>query len=113
MTRKHMKKGGSSLPPNCYYNQNKKKGLLHQQQQTRKKGGVKLPLGVVVTKRHKKGAELHFPRFLLCPKEMQRKGRAVLPSVAATQRNREKMVIVMMRTHTRKNDAKIVCIKNH
>jgi hypothetical protein len=44
---------------------------------------------------------------------MQRKGGALLPSVVATKRNRKKMVIVMMRTHTRKNDAKIVCIKNH
>jgi hypothetical protein len=44
---------------------------------------------------------------------MQRKRRALLPSVAASKRSRKEMVIVMMRTHTRKNDAKIICIKNH
>jgi len=32
---------------------------------TIKKGGVNLPVGVVVTKRHKKGVELRFPRSLL------------------------------------------------
>jgi hypothetical protein len=44
---------------------------------------------------------------------MQKKGAALLPSVAATKRNRKKMVTVMMRTHTRKNEAKIVCIENY
>jgi hypothetical protein len=73
MTRKHMKKGGSFTPPNCYYNQNKKKRV-----------------------------ELCFPRFLLGPKEMQRKGRTLFPSVVVTKRNRKIMVIVMMRTHKKK-----------